>query len=67
MKQKPAGHLLSVDLQTSISNLFTPLYNFFHKKISYRDFLMYNKFATKNQKGVTLYDKLIIQQKFTDW
>ena len=28
---------------------------------------MYNKFATKTQKGVTLYDKLIIQQKFTDW
>ena len=48
-----------------ISTLFS--YNIttlqlFHKKISYKTFLMYNKFATKKQKGVTLYDKLIIQQ-----
>ena len=50
------------DLHSTMFIFISPLYNFFHKKVSYRDFLMYNKFATKTQKGVTLYDKLIIQQ-----
>ncbi len=32
------------------------------------DFMKENlKFATKTQKGVSLHDKFIIQQKFTDW
>ena len=29
-------------------NAFTPLYNFFIKKISYRNFLMYNELTTKH-------------------
>ena len=47
--------------------IITPLYNFFHKKISYRAFWCIMSLTKTLQRKVTLYDKNIIQRKNSDW